>query len=56
MLVLFVGFIFLTSHSIGAYQFAHNPHEIFLCIIGPDVDSNPMLAEAVLKDFNNVQA
>ena len=55
VLVLFVRFIFLTSHSIGAYKFVHDPHEILLCIIGPDVYRNTTLVEAVLEKFSNVQ-
>ena len=38
------------------YKFAHTPHEIFLWIIGPYVDRNPTLVEAVLENFSNVQA
>ena len=48
VLVLFVRFILLTSHSIGAQKFTYTPHELFLYIIGPDGDKNPTLSEAVL--------
>ena len=56
VLVLFVRFGLLTSHSICAYKFVHTPHELFLCIIGPDVDKNNTLVEAFLDKFSNVQA
>ena len=56
ILVLFVVFVFLTVHSIGAQKFAHTPRELFLCMIVLYFDSNPMLEEAVLENFRYVQA
>ena len=56
VLILFVGFRLFAAYSISTKKLAHATHKLLLCIVLPDVNSNAMIAEAVLKDFGKFQA
>ena len=56
VLILFVGFRLFAAYYISTKKLAHTTHKLLLCIVIPDVNSNAMIAEAVLKDFGKFQA
>ena len=55
-MILLVSLGFLATYPIGAENLVHTPHELFLCIIRPNIDHNSMLAEAVLNNLGNIKS
>ena len=55
VLIMFLGFRIFSAYYISVKKLAHTPNKIFLWIVGPYVNRNSIIAEAVIKDFGNVQ-